>query len=384
MKTIKVALIQNRLQFGGRLQVAIHMIKYFNKIGVTPDFYCFSSRFTEQDIREKYGHKIQFNLKYTAFDLKVPFEWNVVLFNFIIGKYVKGYDLVIDHNNTSFMSTVTAQTLSYVHYPRKDRLVRKEKSIHFPEVNRTFFDIKSDPFKLLHVLYNFNRRVAKNQYLVANSFFTKNAIQCSYPDYSVNIPVLYPPIELAKVVEETERQANLVISLGRFTSHKRQKEQIQIAASFPKLEFVLMGFINSQEYYDECLNEIGRLGLKNVKLLGDSAKEVVNSYLSKGTFFVHSVINEPFGITTVQAIANGCIPLVPDYGGQKEIVDNPSLLYRNKQDAISKLENLIKLNSFEKKTILEDLTQKIQTFKADVFENQFDEIVKELLPSQFN
>ena len=42
--------------------------------------------------------------------------------------------------------------------------------------------------------------------------------------------------------------------------------------------------------------------------------------------------NEPFGITTVQAIAAGCIPIVPDSGGQREIVGNASLRYSGLDD----------------------------------------------------
>ena len=50
-KLYKVAIIQNRLQRGGRLQVMIYMIKVLSDEGITPDILTLSSRISDDDIK---------------------------------------------------------------------------------------------------------------------------------------------------------------------------------------------------------------------------------------------------------------------------------------------------------------------------------------------
>ena len=72
---------------------------------------------------------------------------------------------------------------------------------------------------------------------------------------------------------------------------------------------------------------IDSLWLTNVHLVPDASEEERDKLLSSSTFFLHSLRSEPFGITTVQGIAAGCIPIVHNSGGQIEIVEDELLRY---------------------------------------------------------
>ena len=375
----KVAFIQNRLQFGGRFQVVVHMIKVLNRLGISPDFLCFASRFTVDDARKRYGSDLNFTIKTIGINYKVPFEWNILLFNKIVSKHVANYDLVLNHNNTSFFYSAKLPTISYVHFPRKARLLAEEKSIHFPEGKKSsLFDIATDALKLAHFSYKTNTTILENDKQVANSIFTKEALLKAYPSFNGEVEVIYPPVEKV-ALQEREKKPNLVVSLGRFSPDKRQMEQIEIASKCPNLEFVLMGFINSKAYFEQCQERIEHLNLKNIKLLGDAPKEEVNAILASATFFLHNLRNEPFGITAVQGIQAGCIPIVHNSGGQKEVVPNDALRYNSLDEAVSILQHLAKMAGGEKELMLQKLADNCKRFEATTFEESFKQLISPYL-----
>lgn len=371
----KVAFIQNRLQFGGRFQVAVHMIKVLNKQGIVPDFLCFASRFTVEDAQKRYGSDVKFTIKTIGLNYKVPFEWNILLFNKVASNHVAGYDLVINHNNTSFLYSAKVPTISYVHFPRKARLLANEKSIHFPEgKKRSPFDIANDALKIAHFAYKKDDRILSTDKQVANSNFTKEALLKVYPSFNGNVEVLYPPVEKVEL-KSSVKKVDLVVSLGRFSPDKRQMEQIEIAAQCPELNFILMGFINSKKYFDECQAKIQSLNLKNVTLLGDAPKSEVDAVLASASFFLHNLRNEPFGITAVQGIQAGCIPLVHDSGGQKEVVPNEQLRYKNVGEAVKKLQALAKSDPKQREEIWKKLDENCAKFEASTFEESFQKLI---------
>ena len=133
-KLYKVAIIQNRLQRGGRLQVMIYMIKVLNDEGITPDILTLSSRISDDDIKSSYfSGKLKFNIKEVSKDFKMPFEWNILYFNYVINKYLYKYDLIINNNNTSYLLNKNLNLLSYTHFPRKARNLSAKKKYSFPK-----------------------------------------------------------------------------------------------------------------------------------------------------------------------------------------------------------------------------------------------------------
>jgi glycogen synthase len=58
--------------------------------------------------------------------------------------------------------------------------------------------------------------------------------------------------------------------------------------------------------------------------------------------FIHPNINEPFGISTAESILNGCLPLVHNSGGQKEIVPFTELRFNTFDEIAGMLEKYSK------------------------------------------
>jgi len=86
----------------------------------------------------------------------------------------------------------------------------------------------------------------------------------------------------------------------------------------------------------------------------------MRALLQESRYFLHTVVNEPFGLTAVQAMAAGCLPIVHDSGGQRETVPNPRLRYRTLDEAPDMIRFLEALDT----TTFESLTTQLQQHVA--------------------
>jgi glycosyltransferase involved in cell wall biosynthesis len=83
---------------------------------------------------------------------------------------------------------------------------------------------------------------------------------------------------------------------------------------------------------------------------------------------MHSTVEEHFGLSTVEAISAGCIPLVHNSGGQIEIVKRSELLYDDIPDAEIKLQDILTLNREKRLEYLQSLKQNIEKYDERSFQ----------------
>jgi glycosyltransferase involved in cell wall biosynthesis len=379
----KVALIQNRIQPGGRLHVMIATIKTLNDIGIEPDIITLKSRISKQDIINKFGKNIRFNLKEILYDIRIPFEFHILLFNYICKFFLKKYDLIINSNNTSFLLPQKINLLSYTHYPRKARLLSKKVSIHFPDgPDKSWLNPYHVFLNFAALLYRSNFGLNKNETVIANSLFTKEAIQANYLKSKIPIIIIYPPVAVEKNSQNNIKKKSVfnVVSIGRFAPDKRQLEQIEIAAILPDYTFHIIGFADDKnKYYENCMKFIDKNKISNAILHRNIDYNKLQSLLKISLFFIHNLRNEPFGITAVQAISQGCIPVVHNSGGQKEIVNIEELRYKNKVEAAQIFNAISKYSSEKLINIQNKLLKNINRFDESMFYKEMKKLLSKHL-----
>ncbi|MFQ5335226.1 MAG: glycosyltransferase, partial [Flavobacteriales bacterium] len=143
--------------------------------------------------------------------------------------------------------------------------------------------------------------------------------------------------------------------------------------------FHIIGFVNEPQYFAQCKDFVEQHGLNNVTLMPDLPIEKRSRVLAESEFFLHSLRNEPFGITTVQAIAAGCIPVVHDSGGQKEVVPNDRLRYADEASAADVFGYLAELHAKQRQEIQQELMLHIGQYDAAVFKNKMKPLILEKL-----
>lgn len=182
----------------------------------------------------------------------------------------------------------------------------------------------------------FNRlKMKKINKVVCNSNFTKESID---GEYKVKSEVVYPPVEISKL--KPLKKENIILYVGRFSKLQQEKKQDLLIDVFKELcdsglkkwklvlvggsnvggeEFVQMLREKSKNYPIEILENLPFW--KVVDLYGRS-----KIFWSAAGFGVNEEKEpykvEHFGISTVEAMAAGCVPLVVGKGGYKEIVED--------------------------------------------------------------
>ena len=371
----KFAIVQNKISFGGRLDVIIAIAKYFNNKGMKPDILSFEARdINKKNIKKHYDMDIDFNLKKIKRTIKLPHELDILAFNLKLRDFKNKYDFFINSNNTSFLMP-NLPIMSYVHFPRKYRLRSKYKSIHDKKNNRKKWLRSKRDFlhKLLQKFYFFNFNIQPKNLIVCNSEFTKSKFEEMYPNYEKKVKVIYPPVKIDN--KDYYSKKNSVITLGRFSKNKGQIEQLEIAKKSPNTKFYIVGFAKKDNnYYNKCLEYKRDNNLMNVEIIRNASYTKKMKLLKESKIFLNTAKNEPFGITTVEAIMTGCLPIVYNSGGQREIVSLPELRFKNKQQAIKLINSITDIN-YKKK--IEYLQSHIKKFNIESFWNEFDKVYEE-------
>jgi glycosyltransferase involved in cell wall biosynthesis len=174
--------------------------------------------------------------------------------------------------------------------------------------------------------------------VMANSEYTRGYIQ---QFWKTDAELLFPPIQVQRLHPAPERD-KAVVTVGRFFSPglghaKRQLEMVQFFAQGIRSGvipadwrmYVVGGMEPSQHNYVEQVRAAGA-GLP-VEVIPNAPRKVVEQLLSTSSVFWSATgysedehktpwANEHFGMTTVEAMAGGCVPVVIDRAGQKEIV----------------------------------------------------------------
>jgi glycosyltransferase involved in cell wall biosynthesis len=229
--------------------------------------------------------------------------------------------------------------------------------------------------------------------IVVNSYFTRKWAERYYKR---NATVLYPPIDTESFVPLPKE--NIILSVGRFCTVLHCKNQLEMVRSFKRLyteqnlegwSYHLVGGLGSgardQQYLQGCKNE-GE-GYPVYFHVNASFKTLRELY-GKARIFWHGTglgeaedehpqLMEHFGMTTVEAMSAGCVPIVINKGGQPEIVQNQSIGFLfNSEDELNKYTiSLISDEALWKK-MSEGCIRRSQEFSLRNFEIRVKEIFK--------
>jgi glycosyltransferase involved in cell wall biosynthesis len=184
---------------------------------------------------------------------------------------------------------------------------------------------------------------AADQYscFVVNSCFTGEWVRKRWR--IVPTVLLYPPVHVKCPPAEKE---NIILSVARFEigGSKKQHELIrafeELRQAEPELvagwRLVLVGgSLPDNSYLDEIQAQT-RKGAAPVEIRVNVAHEELAGLYARAKIFWHACglnetsphLIEHFGMTTVEAMQNNCVPIVFDGGGQREVVEHEKSGYR--------------------------------------------------------
>ena len=256
----KVCIVQDELLPGGKTSVIVKVIEILNKRNIIPDFYSYDN-FSQNTLLDG---NIRFNTKKVLdFGVKGFTYYKGCFLLFLLRNKLLNYDFIF--NSTHWLSS----NICY------DRLVNYVYYLYPLEYTEPVCPRISLQRKLyLHPLRLFNKDSSINcnsKYgaVIAISRFTKRKIEELYCPLENKVKIIYPPVDIKSFWNESIDRKRQVISVGNFEPQKDQLSQIKIAAKFPDVRFIIIGFVNAKfrkDYYNRCLAFIDSHKIKNVDL----------------------------------------------------------------------------------------------------------------------
>ncbi len=171
--------------------------------------------------------------------------------------------------------------------------------------------------------------------IIANSKYTNGWIKNRWKLEADDI--VYPPVDM-KFKGGSPKKEDVILSVARF-EETGSKKQIELIKEFKNLgiddswKLILAGgALKNSKYLKRVRNLIKRFGI-NAEVHENIANGDLKKLYARAKIFWHACglgikeketphLIEHFGMTTVEAMQNGCVPVVIDGGGQREIVQH--------------------------------------------------------------
>ncbi|MCK9571106.1 glycosyltransferase [Candidatus Pacearchaeota archaeon] len=151
---------------------------------------------------------------------------------------------------------------------------------------------------------------------------------------------LYPSVDMYNK-EGGVKKEKIIISVARFELGG-SKKQLEMVKAFGELcrrnpnvkkewRLILAGGTHRDNpYFDRVREEINTIHADNIELMPNLKDDELRELYKIASIFWHACglnatdphLVEHFGMTTVEAMQNDCVPIVIDGGGQKEIVEH--------------------------------------------------------------
>lgn len=211
-------------------------------------------------------------------------------------------------------------------------------------------------------------------------FFPTLGVQNHFLDFlgfDISHWVTYPPLsplfEFSSI--DTSRPTD-IITVGRFCAWKGQLLQLklfnELTKIVPNIQMTMVGPAEN-DYFEEVRRYRDKMRLPVELLIGLDSSELREAYSSAKIFwsttdFEQKFQPEPFGLTTIEAMACGCVPILPCIGGAQEIVNgaDQAVLISNPQDMVRETANLL-VNTLKLREIGKRASESAKRFSLTSF-----------------
>lgn len=225
--------------------------------------------------------------------------------------------------------------------------------------------------------------------IICNSYFTKEIID---HEYGVQSVVLYPPVDVHQI--KPLRKTNTILYVGRFSQLEQSKNQHILIEVFRELvthggkgwKLILAGGadVGVGAYLDQLKGRAEDFPIEIVE--SPSFTQLKKLFGQAKIFWTASGFGvnekesprktEHFGITLVEAMAAGAVPIAFNAGGHKEIIADSEngYLWDTEDQLLEKTQSLI-LDTKVLKGLSENAKHDSKVYEYERFEAEVEELL---------
>lgn len=268
-----------------------------------------------------------------------------------LSREFSGFDLVVSSGEIP----TNHESIQYVHYPR------------FYTHRVTGSTVEAIYQKACRIAGQYDRSLVGSGKFITNSKWTKNIVDNLY---DVESEVIYPPIKTNKIKgKKWKNKEDGFVCVGRIEESKNTHKIIdiinEVVDSGVNTHLHIIGPHNNDKYFKRIQNKSSTK--PHIHLDGVLSRDRLLEMLEQHKYGIHGKPREHFGIVVAEMVAAGTIPVVPDSGGQTEIVKNiDSLTYKTTEQAIGNIKSLLTSSEMQK-IIIDKLHGSEHRFSLDKF-----------------
>jgi alpha-1,2-mannosyltransferase len=170
-------------------------------------------------------------------------------------------------------------------------------------------------------------RLMKNTLVLTNSEYTRKAILNAF---NIDAKILYPPVNVGTFRDnglKSNRREDMILVISRIAPDKQIENAIEVARIMHDRgigkAMIIAGNLHhyDEQYYQQLRKMIADYDLPNyVSLKTNISFSKLIQLVQLAKVYFHPRIDEHFGISIVEAMAAGLVPVVSNIGGHTEFV----------------------------------------------------------------
>jgi glycosyltransferase involved in cell wall biosynthesis len=278
----------------------------------------------------------------------------------------------IDSENLEYLRDLKVTGLRQI-----DEMDYSEKNV------ARFFDLETEQkikryFKFLRDRYE---KLMKNTLVLTNSEYTRKAI-CNA--FNIDAKILYPPVDVdtfQEIALKSKQREDMVLVISRIAPDKQIENAIEVARimrdrGIGKI-MTIAGNLHyyDHHYYQQLKNMIADYDLSDyVSLQTNINFSRLIQLMQLAKVYFHPRIDEHFGISIVEAMASGLVPVVSNIGGHTEFVP-PKYHFHTLGNAADLIALAFEATNSERRAI----SSSTNKFSNENYVNSFHRILSELL-----
>ncbi len=245
----------------------------------------------------------------------------------------KNYDLIINTHGDMFPFSQKGfskdNVITYCHFPLAKYLIDVENEEYSRLIYGQRFSDIVEYKKHLHSARNAYIDMIKNSTVLTNSEYSRKAI---HKTFTIDSTVVSPPVDVdlfrkAVLFSSTNMRDDTVLVISRFHPSKKVENAIRLAELLKEngigRNMKIVGNLSPHMigYYTYLKQMVQDQHLSDyVTFQVNVSFNKLLSLMCESKVYFHPLPGEPFGISTVEAMSAGLIPVVPNLGGHTEFV----------------------------------------------------------------
>lgn len=322
---MKVLLIDEFSRIGGGQILSKLLLDYFNEnYGQT--YLAVDREHTYVD----YEHLIETPF-YFRENMKLPFlYYYVAKTKKFLGYHINNrFDLIFNNHPNMFLYKADINALHGFSF--LDPIIDEYGNIN----NKIIFNfIKKSK---MYSLYN-------NSNFLVNSKYTLKISSKLFPLLNIKpnlMRVIYIPVESRSNIDQSMKDKNLVLSIGRIDIRKNYEALLKIADRLKNYRFIIAGALNrgDEKYYYNLMKKKP----DNVEIKTNVNEHDKIELLKKAAIYIHLNRREHYGVSILEAMSYGLVPVVPESGGPwEDIIEHSKYGYgfNSIDEAVEQIKNI--------------------------------------------